>query len=230
MTLHTRSTLPEEAAKEGLLAVVIERAVVAARAAASVVDRWTSAVRGVVTPLGWGAVGGAVVALILGYGWGWTELVTIGWGLALLVAFASAWLAGRGAGSIELTLPVDRVAVGEAAAETLVVTENATVQVEAEATHIPEQFEVDVTDAEAGTQFLAGALALPSGTTLLTDAENQNLRPVLVCSPQLRPAVRRLIRPSLHQLPVLSYNELIGAEQVRSVGVVSGEVRMAVTS
>jgi uncharacterized protein (DUF58 family) len=120
VTFHTRSTIPEEAAREGLLAVVIERAVVAARAAASVADRWTGAVRGVVTPLGWGAVGGAVASLILGYGWGWTELVTIGWGLALLVALASAWLAGRGAGSIELTLPVDRVAVGESAEARLV--------------------------------------------------------------------------------------------------------------
>ncbi|MFE5672564.1 DUF58 domain-containing protein [Agromyces sp. NPDC056523] len=115
MSFHTRSTIPEEAAKEGLLAVVIERAVVAARAAASVADRWTAAVRGVVTPIGWGLVFGAVVALIVGYGWGWGELVVIGWGLGLLVALASAWLAGRGAGSIELTLPVDRVAVGESA-------------------------------------------------------------------------------------------------------------------
>ena len=98
MTLHTRSTLPEEAAKEGLLAVVIERAVVAARAAASLVDRWTAAVRGVVTPLGWGLVFGAVAALIVGYAWGWGELVVIGWGLGLLVALASAWLIGRGAG------------------------------------------------------------------------------------------------------------------------------------
>lgn len=120
MTFHTRSTIPEEAAKEGLLAVVIERAVVAARAAASVADRWTAAARGVVTPLGWSVVAGAIVAFIVGYGWGLGELVTIGWGLAFLVALASAWLAGRGAGSLELTLPVDRVSVGEAAEARLV--------------------------------------------------------------------------------------------------------------
>jgi hypothetical protein len=59
VTFQTRSSIPEEAAKEGLLAVVIERAVVAARAAASVADRWTAAARGVVTPLGWGVVAGA---------------------------------------------------------------------------------------------------------------------------------------------------------------------------
>ncbi len=60
---------------------------------------------------------------------------------------------------------------GDAAKETLVVLENATVQVEAEATHIPEGIEVDITDAEAGTQILAGALSLPKGVTLLSDPE-----------------------------------------------------------
>ena len=60
---------------------------------------------------------------------------------------------------------------GEAAKETLVVTENATVQVEAEATHIPEYIEVDIEGAEAGTQILASDLKLPSGSTLLLDPE-----------------------------------------------------------
>jgi len=64
---------------------------------------------------------------------------------------------------------------------------------------------------------------------LLTEAENHNHRPVLVCSPHIRSAVRRLLRPSLHQLPVLSYQELVGAAEVRSVGVVSAD-RMAVTA
>jgi len=71
----------------------------------------------------------------------------------------------------KVTVDVPVHVVGDAAAETLVVTENATVQVEAEATHIPEQFEIDVTGAEAGTQFLASQIELPSGTTLLTDPE-----------------------------------------------------------
>ncbi|MFL6060410.1 MAG: FHIPEP family type III secretion protein, partial [Marmoricola sp.] len=66
-----------------------------------------------------------------------------------------------------------------------------------------------------------GQSVLTQLSRILTDAENRNLRPVLVCSPQLRAAVRRLVRPSLHQLPVLSYSELVGADQVRSVGVVS---------
>lgn len=71
----------------------------------------------------------------------------------------------------KVTVDVPIVLIGEAARETLVVTESSTVQVEAEATHIPESFEVDIEGAEAGTQFLAGSLTLPSGTTLLTDPE-----------------------------------------------------------
>jgi large subunit ribosomal protein L25 len=60
---------------------------------------------------------------------------------------------------------------GDAAKETLVVLENATIQVEAEATHIPEGIEVDIEGAAAGTQILAGQITLPKGTTLLSDPE-----------------------------------------------------------
>jgi large subunit ribosomal protein L25 len=61
--------------------------------------------------------------------------------------------------------------VGTAASETLVVTENATVQVEAEATNIPEYIEVSVAGAQAGTMIHAGELVLPEGTILLVDPE-----------------------------------------------------------
>jgi large subunit ribosomal protein L25 len=60
---------------------------------------------------------------------------------------------------------------GEAARETLVVTETATIQLEAEATHIPEFIEVDIEGAVAGTQIHASDLKLPSGSTLLLDAD-----------------------------------------------------------
>lgn len=46
-----------------------------------------------------------------------------------------------------------------------------TASVEAEATRIPEQIEVDIESLQVGDQVLAGDLALPEGTTLLTDAE-----------------------------------------------------------
>jgi len=57
----------------------------------------------------------------------------------------------------------------------------------------------------------------------LVQAENHNIRPVLVCAPQLRAAVRRLVRPAIDRLAVLAYPELSGTAQVRSVGVVGGE-------
>jgi large subunit ribosomal protein L25 len=60
---------------------------------------------------------------------------------------------------------------GDAAPETLVVAESATVQVEAEATHIPERIEIDIEGAQVGTQIHARDLVLPDGTTLLTDGD-----------------------------------------------------------
>ncbi|MBD8870499.1 50S ribosomal protein L25/general stress protein Ctc [Nocardioides donggukensis] len=60
---------------------------------------------------------------------------------------------------------------GEAAPETLVVTENSVVSVEAEATHIPEWVEISIEGAEVGTMVLASDLVLPEGTSLLTDPE-----------------------------------------------------------
>jgi flagellar biosynthesis protein FlhA len=65
-------------------------------------------------------------------------------------------------------------------------------------------------------QHLLGQVA-----TLMQQAENLNLNPVLACAPQLRGAVRRLLEPSVGRLPVLSYTELSGPVQVRSAGVVN---------
>jgi large subunit ribosomal protein L25 len=60
---------------------------------------------------------------------------------------------------------------GEAARETLVVTETATIQLEAEATNIPEYIEVSIEGLEPGTQILASDLSLPTGSVLLLDPE-----------------------------------------------------------
>jgi large subunit ribosomal protein L25 len=60
---------------------------------------------------------------------------------------------------------------GEAARETLVVTDTTTIQLEAEATNIPEYVEVDIEGLEAGTQILASDLTLPTGSVLLLDPE-----------------------------------------------------------
>ncbi len=60
---------------------------------------------------------------------------------------------------------------GEAGPETVVTTDHSTLQLEVEATNIPESLVVNVEGAEAGTQFLAGAVELPAGATLITDPE-----------------------------------------------------------
>jgi large subunit ribosomal protein L25 len=72
----------------------------------------------------------------------------------------------------KVTVDVPIYVSGEAAPETLVVTEQSTVQVEAEATNIPERIEVSVAGAEIGTQIHASDLVLPEGTTLLTDPQS----------------------------------------------------------
>ncbi|MEX2290973.1 MAG: flagellar biosynthesis protein FlhA [Mycobacteriales bacterium] len=53
-------------------------------------------------------------------------------------------------------------------------------------------------------------------------AEQRGERPVLVCSPQLRPAVRKLTRTAAPRLPVLSYAELADQLQLDTIGVVTG--------
>lgn len=71
----------------------------------------------------------------------------------------------------KVTVDVPVQLVGDAVREAVVVTETTTIEVEAEATHIPEFIEVDIEGAAIGTQILAGDLVLPQGTSLLTDRE-----------------------------------------------------------
>jgi flagellar biosynthesis protein FlhA len=87
---------------------------------------------------------------------------------------------------------------------------------------------------EAVRQSEAGqVLALDAGTVdalvngctgLLTDAERLGLAPVLVCSPQVRAALSRLMRQILPRLPVISYTEVSRTAQIESLGVVNGAV------
>ena len=117
---QTRTSIPEEARKRGLLAVVIERGLAGARTAAAAIGRSARAVQGVVTPLGWSVIAAAIIALSIGYGWGLLEIIAIGWGLVVLVSVAALWLIGRGAGEIRLLVPTPRVVVGEPALARLV--------------------------------------------------------------------------------------------------------------
>lgn len=71
----------------------------------------------------------------------------------------------------KVTVSVPVVVVGEAAKGTLVVSDLNEIEIEAEATHVPESIELSLDGAAAGTQFLAGSLELPKGSTLLTDPE-----------------------------------------------------------
>ena len=70
---------------------------------------------------------------------------------------------------IQVDVPV--VVTGEPAAGTIVNLDNATVALEVEATHIPQNIEVDVEGLEDGTRITAADLALPSGASLATDGE-----------------------------------------------------------
>jgi large subunit ribosomal protein L25 len=71
----------------------------------------------------------------------------------------------------KVTVDVQIHTTGEAAIETVVTVENQTVELEVEATHIPENLEVSVEGAAAGTQIHASDLVLPEGAVLVTDPE-----------------------------------------------------------
>jgi len=60
---------------------------------------------------------------------------------------------------------------GESAPGTNVNQESHTLSLEVEATHIPESIVVSIEGLEEGTHILAGEVALPTGATLLTDAD-----------------------------------------------------------
>lgn len=60
---------------------------------------------------------------------------------------------------------------GEAVSETLVVLENASILVEAEATHIPDGVTVSIEGLDAGAQIHASDLKLPAGTTLAVEPD-----------------------------------------------------------
>ena len=71
----------------------------------------------------------------------------------------------------KVTVDVPVVVTGEAAAGTLVAQDAATISLEADALHIPEQIEISVEGLEVGTQILANQLELPKGSTLQADEE-----------------------------------------------------------
>ncbi|MPQ99483.1 flagellar biosynthesis protein FlhA [Modestobacter sp. I12A-02628] len=59
-------------------------------------------------------------------------------------------------------------------------------------------------------------------TDILEDAEAMSLSPVLVCSPQVRAALARLMRQVLPRLSVIAYTEVTRTANIETVGVVTG--------
>ena len=70
---------------------------------------------------------------------------------------------------VSVEIPV--VLTGDPAASTLVTQGLTTILMEVEALHIPDQVEVSIEGATAGTQILASQVKLPTGSVLVTDPE-----------------------------------------------------------
>ncbi|MGH3913926.1 MAG: 50S ribosomal protein L25/general stress protein Ctc [Pseudonocardiaceae bacterium] len=71
----------------------------------------------------------------------------------------------------KVVVEVTIIVTGDAAPETLVTQELTTVQIEADALSIPEEIEVSVQGATAGTRVLARDVVLPAGVELRTEPE-----------------------------------------------------------
>jgi large subunit ribosomal protein L25 len=71
----------------------------------------------------------------------------------------------------KVTVEVPLVLTGEASPGTLVTQDATTLQVAVEALHIPEQFEVSIDGAAAGTQIMASDVPLTEGAELVTDPD-----------------------------------------------------------
>ncbi|WP_314147941.1 DUF58 domain-containing protein [uncultured Leifsonia sp.] len=101
--------------REGMLADAIVWIVRTASSFGRAVAGVATRVGGVITPLGWSVALFAVLALAAGYGFGWTEAVVAGWTAVALLLIASLYLAGRIGFDVGLSLPTNRVVVGDRA-------------------------------------------------------------------------------------------------------------------
>lgn len=90
---------------------VVRTSATAGRAVATLARR----ISAVVTALGWSMLLLALVALTAGYVFGWVEAVVAGWTALVLLVVASGYLIGRTAYDVGLSLPANRVVVGDRA-------------------------------------------------------------------------------------------------------------------
>jgi large subunit ribosomal protein L25 len=72
----------------------------------------------------------------------------------------------------KVTVEVPVHLIGDPAPETVINQELTTLTVETEATHIPQGFDVPIEGKTVGQSIFAGDVTLPSGTTLVTEADN----------------------------------------------------------
>lgn len=86
----------------------------------------------------------------------------------------------------KVSVEVPVVLTGEPGAGTLVTQDLTAITIEVEALHIPEQVEVSIDGATAGTQVLASQVTLPQGATLATDPE------ALIVAVNLAPTAEQL--------------------------------------
>lgn len=107
---------------DGVLVDVILRVVRFFRAVRAGLVLAGRGIGAVVTPLGWSILGAVVVSFLGGYTLGWTELAAIAWAGLVLIGATLLYLIGRNAYLVGLTMPVNRVVVGERAPGLIAVT------------------------------------------------------------------------------------------------------------
>ncbi|MGH3664041.1 MAG: 50S ribosomal protein L25/general stress protein Ctc [Micromonosporaceae bacterium] len=71
----------------------------------------------------------------------------------------------------KVTVEIPVILTGEAAKDGLLMTELNTLQIEADATRLPDNVEVSIEGLQVGERILAGQVTLPTGSELLTDPE-----------------------------------------------------------
>jgi large subunit ribosomal protein L25 len=71
----------------------------------------------------------------------------------------------------KVTIDVPIVITGTVAAGGVLEQEHSSLAVEAEATHLPTEFEIDITQVAIGGHITAGDVKLPTGSALITDPE-----------------------------------------------------------
>jgi uncharacterized protein (DUF58 family) len=101
--------------RTGVVADAVVGVVRAASATRRGVARAFRALSTVVTPLGWTVLAVTPLCFLTGYGLGWTELVVVAWTLTALLLAAGLYLLGRAPLDVELSLPRNRVVVGQPA-------------------------------------------------------------------------------------------------------------------